>query len=211
MANDSATGGTLAPIPGGPAPLEGADLNDFLQTYVAGVVGIDGALVRPRWQAEPPNIPPQATAWIALGVNLRPGDTFAYVEHDGAYVDPASGADGRDVVHQHERMDLLCSFYDLGSDSQADKLASILRQGLQIDENLEVLTLNGFGLIACGDPLPVPTIFKTRWLYRVDMPIELSREIMRAYPVRNLKSAIATVTAEGPAGGTLSRTVTATP
>lgn len=211
MANDSTVAGPLAPIAGGPAPLEGAALNDFLQGFIAGLTGLDGTLVRPRWQAEPPNIPPAATAWAAVGVNVRPGDTFAYIEHDGAYVDPVSGVSGRDIVHQHETLDLLCSFYDLGTDSQADNLASILRQGLQLDQNLELLGLNSFGLVACGDPLPVPTIFKTRWLYRVDMPIELRREITRAYAVRNLAGAGATVIAEPSGGAVFVRTVTATP
>src|SRR5579864_3205429 len=165
MPNDSSTGGYLLPLPD-PAPLEGEALNDFLQGWIVGITGLDGTMVRPRYQAEPPNIPNAGTAWAAIGTQIRPADEFPYVVHNGT----ANGGLGQDELHQHEDIEILCSFYDLGTNGQADAYAALLRQGLAIDQNLEPLTLQGMGLVACGAPIPLPAL-KTRWLYRVDMTV----------------------------------------
>ena len=204
--NDSSTGGPLLPIAGGPAPLEGRALNDFIQGWIAGITGLPGSLVRPRWQAEPPNIPNQGTTWAAVGVTVRPADSFAAVYHNGA----GNAGNGQDEEHQHEQLDILASFYGLSSNSDADKYAALLRQGLQISQNLELLTLNGMGLSACGDPTAVPSLFKTRWLYRVDLPVQVNREIVRYYPVLNLLKAQVTIIAANAAGSAITETETVT-
>jgi len=196
--NDSSTGGPLAPIGGGPAPLEGLALNNFLQGWIVGITGLAGAMVRPRWQPEPANIPTEGTAWAAIGVQVRPADTFPVVLHNAS----ANSGNGQDEVHQHENLEILVSFYDLGTNGQADSYAAILRQGVAVDQNLELLTDNGMGLIACGEPIPLPSLLKQRWLYRVDLAIQVKREIIRAYPVLNLVTATATLEAEN-AGGNL--------
>lgn len=61
----STTGGFLPPAPA-PAPLEGAALMDAIQAWVVGVTGMDGKLVRPAWQPEPPVVPEAGASWAAF-------------------------------------------------------------------------------------------------------------------------------------------------
>jgi hypothetical protein len=178
---DSSTGGYLIPSPV-PAPLEGQALLDFLQGVIVGVTGLDGTLVRPTWQSEPPNIPDAGVAWCAFRITERPSDAFPYVKHN-------ANGQGADALQRHETLHILCSFYDLGSGGQADYYAALLRDGLSIPQNREVLTLKNMGLVKTGEPVPVPIIVKTRWLYRVDLEVVIRRQIDRVYPVLNVTSA----------------------
>lgn len=204
MPNTSSTGGYLLPT-ADPAPLEGAALNAFLQGWIVGITGLDGTLVRPRWQAEPPNVPASGEAWAAIGTQTRPADEFPLVIHNPA----GNGGAGQDELHQHEDIDILVSFYDLGTNGQADALAAILRQGLAIDQNLEPLTLQGMGLIGVSPATPLPTIFKTRWNYRVDITVSIKREIIRIYQVNNVELFVATLEVENAGGAVLTKTITA--
>lgn len=172
-ANTSATGGYLAPIP--PDPLEGKELLRFIQQWIVGLTGLDGKMVRPRWQPEPPNIPSAGEVWAAIGITARPSDTFPYV----------SGPE----LQRHELLNVLTSFYDLGSGGQADAMAARLRDGSAVPQNREVLTKNNFALIEVGEIITLPSLLKQRWLYRVDLNVLLRREIVRTYAVLDLVSA----------------------
>lgn len=176
--NTSASGGYLRPA-AMPAPLQGAALNTFFQELVVGVTGLAGELVRPAWQAEPPNIPPAAVAWAAIRITMIPGDTFPAVIHRD---------DGSDELQRHEQINILASFYDLGTDGLADAYARMLRDGLAIPQNREVLTRAGMGLNSVGTLVAVPVLLKERWLYRVDLPFIVAREDKRVYPVENVAS-----------------------
>lgn len=181
---DSSTGGYL--IPSGAAPLEGQALLDFLQAVIVGITGLDGTMVRPVWQSEPPNLPDAGTAWCAFRITTRPSDTFPYVKHN-------ADGQGSDALQRHEALHILCSFYDLGSGADADALAAQLRDGLSIAQNREVLTLNNMGLAKTGDLVAVPVLVKTRWLYRVDLEIVIRRQIDRTYPVLHVLTAQTTL------------------
>jgi len=176
--NTSATGGYLLPAPA-PTPLEGAALLAFLQGYVVGVTGLPGDMVRPRWQPEPPNIPQAGNLWAAIGVTSRPTDTYAFTRQL---------EDTSTELQRHEELDMLCSFYDLGSGGLADNAVALLRDGLQVDQNREPLFLAGMGLVGSDDPVAVPSLLKMRWLYRVDMNVKLRRVILRNYPVLTILS-----------------------
>lgn len=182
MPNTSATGGYLLPDVPSP-PLEGKALLQFLQAVVVGITGMDGSLVRPRWQAEPPNIPDADTAWCSFGIMNRIADTFPYVKHVGSALDG-----GYDHLQRQEQLEMLASFYDLGVSGEADYLASVLRDGLAIAQNREALYLGGFALAYTGDLTPVPILLKERWLYRVDFSFTLRRQIDRKYSVLNILS-----------------------
>lgn len=195
MVNDSSTGGALLPDPSGPQPLEGAALNEFLQAWVVGMIGIDPTLVRPRWQAEPPNIPSAGEAWVAFGVRKRPNDTYVFNKH----MSDADNGEGADLQLRHETLDILASFYDLGVGGQADYLVSLLKDGIQVAQNREILVLNGYGVVEASEPTAVPSLLNERWLYRVDLGITLRRQTQRKYLVRNVLGLTATVlTSEGP-------------
>jgi hypothetical protein len=58
-------------------PLEDKALEDFLHDVVAGITGLGrDTLVRPRWQAEPPNLPARNVDWVGFGIPDRKRDTY---------------------------------------------------------------------------------------------------------------------------------------
>lgn len=186
MTNTSATGGAIAPA-ASPAPLQGQALNRFIQVWFAGILDgvLPGDMIRPSFQPEPPVIPEAGTAWMAFSFGARQSDTFPYIAHD------ADGL-GSDELQRNEELPILCSFYDLGSGHDADDNLAILRDGLAMPQNHEALYPD-FAYVACGDTQPVPVLVKERWLYRVDLPVTVRRQITRVFPVRNLQSANGTL------------------
>lgn len=181
MSNDSATGGPLVPA-SVPAPLEGQALDRFVQQLIVGITGMPGASVRPRWQPEPPNIPEIPDDWAAVGIHNRAADTYAAIVHN-----PASA--GTDTVFRQEFLSVLVSFYGSGAGNNA----AILRDGLSVPQNREVLTNADMGLVSVGDIVVAPTLRNERWQYRVDVSFDLVRAIRRTYPVLNLASASGTI------------------
>lgn len=99
---DSSTGGLLAPSgPPGPAPVEDDKLTDILQELVAGITGLAGTLVRPRWQPRPDPLPAYNVNWVGMGISDRQSDAFPSVQHEyyqagylvcGVQVQPAAPA-----------------------------------------------------------------------------------------------------------------------
>lgn len=176
MPNNSATGGPLVPS-ASPAPLEDDALLDFFHGWIAGMTGIDVKFIRPRWQQEPPNIPENSVNWLAFGITKREADTFGAELH-------VSAGQGYNETRRHEALNLLASFYG----PNASSLAAMLRDGMQVAQNREVLGLNNMGLVESGDITPVPELLKERWLYRVDLPFTIRRQIVRNYAVQNLLS-----------------------
>lgn len=179
MSNTSATGGYLIPEVL-PAPLEDAALDDFLQTVLVGVTGLDPTLVRPRWQEIVPDLPDRSVDWCGFGVISRKSDTFAYIGHDGLL----SQAEGADLLQRHEELNLRASFY--GPNCQY--YGTLLRDGLEIPQNREQLFLAGMGLVSVGDVERAPELVKNIWLSRADLPIVIRRQVLREYPVLNLLS-----------------------
>lgn len=178
--NTSATGGYLTPA--APA-LEDDALEDFLHDVIAGITGIANDLVRPRWQPEPPDIPERGQYWCAFGIPMQKADFQPYLRHDpGDDIE-----DGTDILERHENLDVLCSFY--GPNTTARLYAEYWRDGLQIPQNNEQLSMAKWGLIETGDIIPVPTLVKDKWLYRSDITVRFRRLITNVYPVLNLLSA----------------------
>lgn len=178
MSNTSATGGYLVPATS-PAPLEGQSLDQFLQQVVVGITGLAGTLVRPRWQENAPNTPARSVDWAAVGITERTPDTFA------ATTQSANASGGAATLYRHEKLTFLVSFYG----PNAGSYAGILSDGLQIPQNLEVLTTNRMGLVETGRPRQVPEIIKNQWVRRYDLQVTINRQIVREYPVLTLVSA----------------------
>ena len=44
------------------------------------------------------------------------------------------------------------------------------------------------GLIESGETIAIPELVKDKWLYRVDMPFSIRRQIVRTYAVLDLAS-----------------------
>lgn len=165
-----------------PAPLQDQALYEALQAAVVGITGLDGTLVRPRWQPEPSLLPPAATCWIAVGVTDRDADTFPWqgVLEDGTY-----------QMRRNEEFTLFCTVYDLGYGGLADGVAGELRDGLMVPQNLEDLAASEIYLVSDADLAVAPVLFKQRWMYGVDLKIRFRRQITRDYAVPTLAGASA--------------------
>lgn len=196
--NDSTTGGFLAPT--GAPPLEGKALTEFLQGLVVGITGLDGTMVRPRWQAEPPNVPDAGEAWAALGISVKHPDTNAYVNFK-----PKTETY---VFQRNATIEVLVSFYDLGTNGLADQYAGLWRDGLQVPQNLETLLDADLGFVETQDAVVVPTLLKTRWQYRVDVLTVFRQLVERTYPVVSIVEADGTLEAND-GQNILTRTITA--
>lgn len=181
MANTSATGGYLAPA-GSPAPAEDTDLEDVLQKMVAGITGIAGKFVRPRWQAAPPRQPEPGVNWCSVGVHETKTIANPAVDHDAS-------DDGHDQYQMHEEIDLLCTFYG----PQAQAYASILRDGIYITQNSEAVKARGMAFIGASQIRPVPELVNQQWVRRYDIFIYMRRQVVRVYPVLNILSADVTI------------------
>lgn len=162
--------------PTGPGPLQDKELYEALEAAVVGVTGLPGNLVRPRWQAEPSLIPPAATCWIALGVTDRKADTFPYLD----FFPPNNPASSYQM-QRSEELTMLASVYDLGYGGQADAVAAVLRDGLMIPQNGQALAEAGLYVVSDADIALAPTLFKQRWMYRVDLAVRFRRMINRSY------------------------------
>lgn len=176
----------------GSTPNEGQTLDNFIQQLVAGICQLPPNMVYPRWQPEPPILPPNTVNWAAVGV------TDSELLHGWGVImhDPANG--GRDIMEQYEEFTVLCSFYG----PNADLFDALLRDGLQIPQNREILQLNAIGIVNYYSRTVVPELIKNTWLRRVDRQIKFTRAVLREYPVLNFLGVQFTVDAQN-SGGTI--------
>jgi hypothetical protein len=177
MANTSATGGYLAPT--APVPPDDEDLDNLLQELVAGVTGLPGEMVRPRWQPTVPKQPEPTESWCAMGVTVQANDSGPAIQHDPA-------GDGSDTYTRHQQIDLMCSFYGPSAKGYAQRLAD----SMSIPQNSEQLALNGMKFVSASDIQPAPALINQQWNRRYDLTLTLRRKITRTYPVLNLIEAV---------------------
>lgn len=196
----------LAPPPPNPPPIEGQSLENYIQQFIAGVAGLDGTLVRPRFQVEPPNIPPFDTpCWAAAGITRhRPIGSYGAIIHNpgsgplglwfsldqaaagfdqGQWQNPSGNA--HDLMQRHEEIDLLVSFYG----PECDTFAGNLHDGLMIWQNRSVLRLAGIALVEVSDGVRLAELVKEQFLDRYDKVVTLRRIVQRVYPVLNIVDA----------------------
>jgi len=173
----SATGGPLTPT-NSPAPLEGDALANFFHDWFVGLTGLPASMVRPRWQPEPAALPQVGTDWMAFGITNRASDVNAAELHF------SSGA-GYNELRRHEVLTIMVSVYG----PNADSFIEVLRDGMQLGQNREVLVLAAMGLVESGDVVSAPELIKDKWYYRTDMSIRIRRQIVRQYAVETLQSA----------------------
>ena len=181
--NTSATGGYLAPS--SPPPPSGLELDTLIGTLVAGITGLPGEMVLPRWQETQPRIPDISENWVGVSVTAsKPDDSPSQIHH--------SEGDGYTVLRTFWRLEVLGSFFGpLG-----DGYAKLFRDGLQVSQNREAMRADGLNLIDCGIVRPVPQIIATRARRCSDLPFQLMQTVERTYPIRNVLQADGTIRAD---------------
>lgn len=162
--------------------LEDLGLKRFLQQVVVGVTAMDPTKVFPRWQTEPPNQPGITENWAAIGEVNRDREPFAAVLHRTSDTDFNSSTD---TVVRNQILQILCSYY--GPDAQAN--SELFTMGLSLEQNREVMFLNGFGLISVDESINVPALIKERWVPGFDVAFRVRRQQVYTYPVPNLRYA----------------------
>lgn len=165
-----------------PAPLEDAALDAALQASIVGITGLDGSLVRPRWQNPPPKQPDPSVDWCAVGVLAFTSDAGPYITHISG---PLTTDPSADFELRHEEFEVLTSFYG----PNARKYTAILRDGLGIPQNLEPLKAQGLYFVESLPQRVAPEFLNQQWVRRVDMGLRLRRMVSRAYGINNILTA----------------------
>ncbi|MCX5495372.1 hypothetical protein OSH11_11690 [Kaistia dalseonensis] len=163
---------------------------------MAGITGLPGDLVRPRWQPIPPQQPAADMTWAAVGIVRATPDANASIMH----IPSDAGGDGADHMQRHETIEALASFYGPSASANAARL----RDGLALPQNRDMIRTAttdagvdiGMSFIECGTVISVPDLVNQTWLRRCDLPLVFRRRVDRVYPVLNLLSAEGTIEAD---------------
>jgi hypothetical protein len=181
MTNTSAYSGYLTPTS---APIEMEGFEDTIQAMVTGVTGLDGTMVRPRYQAKPPSRPSKSENWCAIGVKTFLG-TNSSAAHD-------SKGDGHDVVTTWTDLEVLATFHG----PRALELATRLKDGLLLEQNRAVLRKAGIAVTDSGEPINAPEKVSGAWTPRIDLPLNMQWETRQTYGVLNLLDAPGSVVSD---------------
>lgn len=175
-------------LPQGTPPLDGDALDDAFQQAVVGITGLSGSLVRPRWQAQPPQQPDNLTNWAAVGVTtVRNSDYTWFKEAD----------DGQSLSqHRQQELNVMVSFY--GPLAVAN--ANLLADGIEIPNNTWGLLAVGIKLIGTENIIRVPDITNAQWINRCDIQIRFRREVVRTYLIPTVLSSTGTLYGNEPEG-----------
>ncbi len=169
--------GYLAPQ-SNPAPLEDAALEDFLHDVLVGLSGLANELVRPAYQEEPPTQPERDQNWLAFTISEEPTEGFPAFVHDQS----ADGGDGVDEFQRHEGLYIQLMCYG----PNANAIQRLIRDSIQVDQNVAVLEASGFGLQETTEIINAPVLAKSKWTRRFDMKIILRRIVIRNYENLNI-------------------------
>jgi hypothetical protein len=174
MPNTSSTGGVLTPSV--PYPIDDDALDTVLQALIVQVTGLDGTLVRPRWQPIPQKMPEAGVNWCAIGVTTDTPDDGPFIDFDAV--------NNLIWVTRHEDINVIATFYG----PLAKTTAALARDGLSIPQNLEPLNAYSLALIDTGPIVAMHELTNQTWIRRRDMTLHLRRKASRTYPVNSLTS-----------------------
>jgi hypothetical protein len=159
------------------SPLDDDALADFIGSIIRGITGLSAGLARPRWQPNPPKQPDNSVNWCAFGITAQTPDADPY---------QALAIDGSVTTQtRYESLSVLCSWYGPNASSMAGKL----RDGLDVAQNREAMRAQGLALQSMSGQTRVPELINDVWFDRVDITINLQRQVSRQYGTLSLLSA----------------------
>lgn len=149
-------------------------LEDVFQGLIVGITSLQGKMVRPRWQNEPPPLPKISENWCAFGVkNTR--------SNDGPYFQQNKEDMGN---IRHESIEVLLSFYG----PQGQHFANLFKDGLGIPQNIAQIRAHKIKFTGCGEILTAPDFLNNQYVHRYDMTATFNRQVKRSYAVKTFES-----------------------
>lgn len=172
MSNTSSTGGYLPLSPG-----QGRyEIEDVLHDMIAGITGLAGDHIRPRWQPDPPVVPEPDIDWCAFGISQFVPHNLPVIIHHGE-------GDGHSEMLDVEDLQVLVSFFG----PMHMVLARHLRRGLYVPQNREQIRKAGMAFVAAGAIVPLPEQVALGWRPRADIALSFRLETRSTIPILNLK------------------------
>lgn len=173
----SATGGYLVAAP---AVAGGLDLDVIWQEFVAGVTGLDGAMVRPAQQPVSPKMPSADTNWAAVGVLDETPDAGPALLHR-----ETTDTLGMTYSVRHSQLRIIVAFYG----PRAHGHAIALRDGAGIPQNQDVIKRSGMGIVEVGQIINTTEMAAQGWIRRVDVHIIARRMVTQQYAIHHITGA----------------------
>ncbi len=181
---DSSTGGFLQPTSG--LPIADNALDTALQILVVGIIGLPGALVRPRWQPVAVAMPLITTDWCAIGVLDDDPEPNISMSHDGT-------GNGSSTSYSNDVISVMASFYG----PTAEGNAKLLRDGLMIGQNRETLGAVGLALVEIpGKFMFAPETINEQTLRRADITMRFRRRTVLNWAILNVLTLNGTLLAD---------------
>jgi hypothetical protein len=147
----------------------------LFQLAIRAITGIPGAMVRPRWQPNPPLRPGPTVNWCGAGVGNFVADANPYYD--------TQGTAGRLI--RHESGELSVSMY--GPACQEN--CRLLRDGFNIPQNRWALGSAGIAMTDATAAQHLPELVADVWYERADITFTFNREVRRIYPILSIVSA----------------------
>lgn len=172
MSRDSTESGFL--LPTSTPPVNDEALDDLFRVTIAGITGLDVRRVVRRFNPEPATAPQFDGTWASVGVMAFDDDDF---------VQQGMRADETYRLVQHERLEVMASFYG----DKAQQAARMARNGIQIEQNREALAQAGIALMYAEKPVKAPVLINNRWSNRIDVTFVFRRAIVDVYPILSIE------------------------
>jgi hypothetical protein len=176
-------------------------LQDQLQAVVVGLTGMDGTLVFPRSQQNPPDMPDLDITWAAIGISKKSRWTFAFSNH---YPSQVGNQPSTSRVIREEDLWALASFFG----PTADAMSETFSMGFQLAQNRQAMQQLGLSFIEAMDVIPRPDMTNEQNRLAYDIEFRLRRRQSYTYVVNEFISVGVVITLDDP---TQSFTVTVEP
>lgn len=207
MSNTSASGGylvALLPNPigagqggagqggfgGDTAPEYDAELDAIFQAFLVGLTGLDGTLVRPRWQPVVPNQPERDTNWCGVGVVSIEKDPYPVIRE----VPNATNDGFVGLYTRHEAINVLASFYG----PLAQSYAALAEDGMYVPQNNDMLKPFNMAMTRAEPMRSVPDFVNQQFIRRVDLAFSVKRKVVRTQQILTILSAEIDIIADCP-------------